>query len=336
MNILLTSAGRRSYLVSFFKEAINSSDRIYGADMSEFAPALVICHGAFKVPAVSEPSFIEDLKRIIIDAKIDLVFSLNDLELGSLALHRRSIESETGATVYVPPVDTNNICSDKLKTADFAESIGVAQPKTFLSPFCAEKALSSRALSFPLIVKPRWGSASTGLFIVNSSNELTLAYEACRGIIEKSHLAHLGIHDAVIIQEFIKGTEYGLDILYGKDEKFIGFTAKKKLIMRAGETDKAVTVNPKPFQKIVSKIALNLPHRGNLDCDFIERDNVYYLIELNPRFGGGYPFTHLAGANHVQMLINDYLGLPASKYSYSVNKCFAKYDSIVEVSSGIN
>jgi len=119
--------------------------------------------------------------------------------------------------------------------------------------------------------------------------------------------------------------------LYGKNQEYIGYTAKRKLAMRAGETDKAVSVDPTPFDEVIKKIATALPHRGNLDCDFLESDGRLYLLELNPRFGGGYPFTHLAGANHIQMLLDDYQGKPLDSYGYQVNKVFAKYDVLVEV-----
>ncbi|NWN81512.1 MAG: hypothetical protein HLX48_00750 [Halomonas sp.] len=104
--------------------------------------------------------------------------------------------------------------------------------------------------------------------------------------------------------------------------------------MRAGETDKAVTVAPELFQETVAKISSVLPHRGNLDCDFLERDGKFYLLEINPRFGGGYPFTHLAGANHVKMLLDDYQERALGEYSYAVGKGFAKYDTLVEVPIG--
>jgi len=101
--------------------------------------------------------------------------------------------------------------------------------------------------------------------------------------------------------------------------------------MRAGETDKAVTVSPDKFQDIVTMISNTLPHRGNLDCDFLELDGRLYLLEFNPRFGGGYPFTHMCGSNHVQMLVDDYHGKVLKEYGYSVGKGFAKCDTLVEV-----
>lgn len=330
-NILLTCVGRRHYLASYFHSELEGKGNVVGADMSLSAPALHTCDLTYKVPGVFEGDYLATLKEVMIKEKIDMVFSLNDLEVGLLSENRDVIEQETGAIVYVPPIETLNICADKWLTYRFALDIGIDAPATFLDPVDAEAAVAAGEVSFPLIVKPRWGSASIGLFMVSSSEELSTGFKQCRQAVSKSALAALGAESSVIIQEVIQGPEYGVDLLYGKDQNFIGFAAKKKLAMRAGETDKAVTVAPELFNELVAKIAAVLPHRGNLDCDFLERGGRFYLLEFNPRFGGGYPFTHLAGANHVQMLIDDYQGKPLGPYGYRVGKGFAKCDTLVEV-----
>ncbi|WP_172117015.1 ATP-grasp domain-containing protein [Halomonas hibernica] len=335
MNILLTCAGRRHYLATYFQKALSNSGRVVGTDMDLSAPALEACDAAYKVPGVFADSYLDTLKEVIIKEKIDMVFSLNDLEIGLLAENRELIEQETGATVYVPPVETLEVCADKWRTYQFAREIGIHTPATYLSIDDATSAINAGDVRFPLIVKPRWGSASIGLFIIDSVTDLVAGFEACQRAVAKSALVALGAESTVIIQEVIEGPEYGVDVLYGKNERFIGFAAKKKLAMRAGETDKAVTVAPETFAAIVAKIASTLPHRGNLDCDFLERDGKFYLLEFNPRFGGGYPFTHLAGANHVQMLLDDYQGVALGDYGYEVGKGFAKCDTLVEVPAQI-
>ena len=331
MNVLLSCAGRRHYLATYFSQGLGSAGWVIGTDMSLSAPALHACHVAVKVPGVFANNYLSSLIEVIRNKKINMMFSLNDLEVGLLSENRMQIEQETGVTLYVPPTETLNICADKWQTYRFARDIGINTPATFLHPEDAEAAVAAGEVSFPLIVKPRWGSASIGLFIVHSSEELEAGFQQCRQAVSKSALAVLGSESSVIIQEVIQGPEYGVDLLYGKNQNFLGFTAKKKLAMRAGETDKAVTVAPELFAELVAKIAAVLPHRGNLDCDFLERDGQFYLLEFNPRFGGGYPFTHLAGANHVQMLIDDYQGRPLAPYGYQVGKAFAKCDTLVEV-----
>lgn len=331
ISVLLTCAGRRHYLATYFKQALGCSGRVVGTDMGLSAPALQACDVARQVPGVFEPNYLEALKAVILEENVNMVFSLNDLEIGLLAENRAALEAQTGATLYVPPVSSLEVCADKWRTFEFARTIGVAAPETFLTVAAALEALERGRVQFPLIIKPRWGSASIGLYIVGSPDDLDSSFEACRRAVASSALSSLGAEESVIIQEMIQGPEYGVDILYGRQENYIGFTAKKKLAMRAGETDKAVTVDAEPFREIVARIAGALPHRGNLDCDFLERDGKYYLLEFNPRFGGGYPFTHLAGADHVRMLLDDYQGLPLTPYGYQVGKAFAKCDTLVEV-----
>lgn len=331
MNVLLTCAGRRHYLASYFKNELTGYGKVVGTDMDLSAPALQACDIAKKVPGVFSENYLNVLKEIVIQEKINMVFSLNDLEIGLLSENREEFEKETGATLYVPPLETLKVCADKWFTYRFAKEADIDTPATFLNIEDTKTALTTGEISFPLIIKPRWGSASIGLFIVDSTDELMESFIQCQRAVSKSMLAALGSENAVIIQELIQGSEYGVDLLYGKNENFIGFTAKKKLAMRAGETDKAVTVDPELFNALVAKISNRLPHRGNLDCDFLERNGKFYLLEFNPRFGGGYPFTHLAGANHVQMLINDYQDLPLPSYEYKIGQGFAKCDTLVQV-----
>lgn len=330
-NILLTCAGRRHYLAQYFHEELKGRGKVVGTDMDLTAPALVACDEVVQVPAVSAPNYLDSLLDAIKQHEINLIFSLNDLEVGLLSANRDFIYKETGALVYVPPQETLRVCLDKWATFQFASAHGISAPQSWLSVSDALHSIEQAEASFPLMVKPRWGSASIGLFKVDDADSLENAFTICTEAINSSALANLGQQDAVIIQEFIEGPEYGVDVLFNKSQELIGFTAKRKLAMRAGETDKSVTVDRAPFEQSVSVIARQLPHRGNMDCDFIERDGELYLLELNPRFGGGYPFTHLAGANHVRMLIDDYLGQPIGIYSYKTNLAFAKCDFLVEV-----
>lgn len=331
MNILLSCAGRRHYLATYFRDSLAGKGHVVGTDMDLTAPALAVCDRRRQLPASSAPDYLERLIAVICEEKVSLVFSLNDLELDLLSRNREIIEAKTGATLYVPPLETVNVSSDKWRTFTFAREMGIPAPASFLDAAEALAAIRRREIAYPLIVKPRWGSASIGLFRVSDEDELHSAVSSCRGAVAQSALAQFGLEQAVIIQELLGGPEYGVDVLYGRDARHIGFTAKRKLAMRAGETDKAVTVDPDKFRNAVEAIARNLPHRGNLDCDFLERDGMVYLLEMNPRFGGGYPFTHLAGANHVAMLLADCEGKSLPPYRYKVGRAFAKYDMLTEV-----
>lgn len=330
-NVLLSCAGRRVYLVDYFRAALAGSGRVIGTDMSLTAPAMAACDVARQVPACAAPDYLDRLKQAIRAEKADLVFSLNDLELELLAGHRDAIEAETGAVLYVPSVETAAIGADKWRSFLFAREHGIGAPPTFLRLDDALAALARGELRLPVMVKPRWGSASIGLARVETAAELPAAIEACRAAIARSILAATGLEDAVIVQQCLEGPEYGVDILFGRHGDLLGFAAKRKLAMRAGETDKAVTVAPERFAPMVDALARHLSHRGNLDCDFMEHEGALHLIELNTRFGGGYPFTQLAGADHVGRLLAEFEGRPMPPYRYEVGRAFAKYDMLVEV-----
>ena len=112
-----------------------------------------------------------------------------------------------------------------------------------------------------------------------------------------------------------------------------GVSVKQKLSMRAGETDKAITVDNAKLREIGSIIGNGLKHIGNLDCDVLERDGEYYVLELNPRFGGGYPFSHEAGVNIPKAIVAWSQGkdVPDSEFVPEYGKKFSKCDILLNV-----
>lgn len=330
MNVMITCAGRRHYLVEYIKNFVGAGI-VVGVDMSSNAPALAACDKAYITPAVSDEAYVDVLIEICKAEKIDFVFSVSDLELMRLAGERSRFLEVAGSVLVVSAPDVIAICGDKYKTYQFAVACGIPSPCTYISLDQVKDAIKQRAISYPLIVKPRWGSASIGLFVVNDEVELEKGFSLCREAIAQSLLANLcDLSDSVIVQQYLKGQEYGVDVLNSLSGDFIGFAAKKKLAMRSGETDKATTVSPIPFSEAVEKISFGLKHIGNLDCDFIEMDGVYYLIEMNARFGGGYPFTHESGANHIALLLGS-SGF-SKPYSYAIGRTFSKCDHLVDLS----
>src|SRR5690554_4759352 len=199
LNVLLTCAGRRHYLATYFNQALSQSGRVVGTDMDLSAPALQACDVARQVPGVFDPGYLDALKKVILEENIHMVFSLNDLEVGLLAENRAVLEQETGATFYVPPVQTLEVWADKWRTFEFARKIGVAAPETFLTVAAALEALERGRVQFPLIIEPRSGSASIGLHIVASLDDLDSSFEACRKAVASSALSSLGVEESVII-----------------------------------------------------------------------------------------------------------------------------------------
>lgn len=334
MNILFTCAGRRTYLLKYFKENLSPNDKIVATDMQLSAPALQVADVKIQVPAVYDPEYVSITLRICKEHKIDALFSLNDLELPILA-ENKSLFEKNGVKVIISDPKVIDIAFDKYKTALWVESLGLNAPKTYIRLEDCKKALEKGEIQFPLFMKPRWGSGSIGLESIADMEELNIYYHLLMKKIKKTILATASVGDEyIMIQEKLTGNEYGLDIMNDLEGKNVGVSVKQKLAMRAGETDKAVTVDSEELREIGRKIGQALGHIGNLDVDIMQRaDGTNCVLELNPRFGGGFPFSYEAGVNlplalikwikgeevNTQMLIPEY------------GRMFSKNDYLMEI-----
>jgi len=267
MNILLTCAGRRNYLLNFFKEELKGEGLVIAADMQMSAPAMAVADKKFIVQAVYAEGYIDSLLNICAENKVNALISLNDLELPLLSARKEDFE-QIGTKVIVADISAIDIAFEKKKTVEFANFIGVKTPKTFTNFNEAAVALEEGDLSFPLVVKPRWGSASIGLEFPTNQEELELAYRLLSLRLSRTMLAEASKSDfenAILIQEKIDGIEYGVDILNDFDGRTRQVYVKEKLAMRAGETDKSALRNKPEIEEIGFKIGNALKHIENLD-----------------------------------------------------------------------
>lgn len=332
-NILFTCAGRRTYLLKYFKEQLGKDGVIVGTDMQLTAPALSVADFKEKVPAVYDPEYINTTLEICRKYDIDAIISLNDLELPILSENRKRFEDE-GIRVIVSDPSVIDICFDKYQTAKFVESIGLKSPKTFINLEDAKNALRDGLLNFPLVLKPRWGSGSIGIEFVSNEEELDETYDSLLKKVKKSILATASEgSEYILIQQKINGQEYGLDVMNDLSGNNRGVSVKKKLAMRAGETDKAETVENAEILSIGKRLGEHLKHVGNLDVDVFEEKGVYYVLELNPRFGGGFPFSYEAGVNFPKAIIEWLKGndIDPKTLIPVYGKIFAKCDYLVQV-----
>ena len=334
MNILFTCAGRRTYLLKYFKENLSEGDKIVATDMQLSAPALQVADVKIQVPAVYDPEYVNITLRICEEQKIDALFSLNDLELPILAENKARFEA-IGVKVVVSDPKVIDIAFDKYKTAQWVESLGLTAPKTYVRLEDCKKALAAGEIDFPLFMKPRWGSGSIGLESIADMEELDIYYGLLMKKIKKTILATASVGDEyIMIQEKLTGSEFGLDIMNDLDGNNIGVSVKQKLAMRAGETDKAVTVDLPEVREMGRKIGEALGHIGNLDVDIMQRvDGAYCVLELNPRFGGGFPFSYEAGVNFPKALIQMIKGESVDPQMLvpDYGRMFSKNDYLMEI-----
>lgn len=334
MNILFTCAGRRTYLLKYFKENLAEGDKIVATDMQLTAPALQAADTKVQVPAVYAPQYIDINLDICKKYNINALMSLNDLELPILAENKAKLEA-LGLKVIVSDPKVIDICFDKYKTAQWIESIGLNAPKTYVRLADAKAALAKGEISFPLFMKPRWGSGSIGLETIDDMEELDIYYYILMKKIKKTILATASVGDEyIMIQEKLTGKEFGIDVMNDLEGNNVGVSVKQKLAMRAGETDKAITVDLPEVRKMGRLIGEKLHHIGNLDMDIMQRANGdYCVLELNPRFGGGFPFSYEAGVNFPKAIIEWLRGnmVDVSILQPQYGRMFAKNDYLVEI-----
>ena len=287
MNIIITNVGRRGYLADYFKCIPGFNGKVYTSDCDRTASGLYGKNDGFFIlpkPVDDEERYVKELIRVCEENKIQAVIPVIDPEIYILSKYRDRFKSR-GITVVVSDNRVLEICFDKLKMNKFLEKIGVAFPKTFVSVEEFQSALEKGDIRFPVIIKPILGSGSVDTFFVDDMDKI-----------------HALFKEGMVIQEKLVGTEYGTDTFNSFDGTPLRCVIKRKISMRSGETDKSISVHSEAIQNVLLRVAEKLGHIGNLDCDIIESDGREYVIDMNPRFGGGYPATHSIGVNLVELL----------------------------------
>ena len=280
MNILIASAGRRTKLVEYFMNEFNQDGQVVVTDCDYLAPTMHIGAKSYIVPKINDEKYIDELLKICKLEKIDAILSLIDPELSILANNSKYFD-EIGVKVLVSDFDTTELCFDKMAMFDFLEENNFRCAKTYcdLDKFKIDTELEK--VKFPVFVKPRTGSASLGINKVTNMKHLELLLE---------------LGEDLIIQEFLHGQEYGVDVytdFLSKD--IISIFAKKKVRMRSGETDKAVSFKDEKLFDLIYEFVKKLGTVGTVDIDVFEVDGEYYISEVNPRFGGGHLIAYEIG-----------------------------------------
>lgn len=306
MNVLFTSVGRRSYLVKYFKEALNGSGKIHVANSSEISPAFQVADASVVTPLIYDIEYISFLKQYCKEHQIDAIISLFDIDLPILAEHKKEFE-DMGVQVVVSDKIVVDICNDKWKTYQFLRDNGFKTPKSYLDIEQVLSDIEKGLMNYPVILKPRWGMGSLSVMQADNEVELKVFYEKIYREIQNSYLkyeAQESLENCILIQEKLNGQEYGLDVINNLAGEYQNTIVKRKNAMRSGETDCAETVYFEEAEILGKTLSEKMKHISNLDVDIFRVDNELYVLEINARFGGGYPFSHLAGVNLPAALID--------------------------------
>jgi carbamoyl-phosphate synthase large subunit len=311
LNILLTSVGRRNYMVEYFKEALKPyNGKVYAMNSDLDASALWLADEYVKAPLIYDSTY----KVILLDfcktKNIQLVISLFDIELPVLSKLKSEFQDH-GISIVVGDEWLTAMANDKWKTQEFLRQYEFETVSSYLSvdEFISdnEKGYSK----YPVYVKPRWGMGSISVFKADDEEELRFFFKKVKKEIEQTYLKYESgsapVH-SVLIQEVLPGIEYGLDVINNLRGWYQTTIVKKKLAMRSGETDGAITVQEPMLMKIGEQLGTICKHPANMDVDVFFDGKKAYILEINPRFGGGYPFSHAAGVMLPEAIVKWYYG----------------------------
>lgn len=293
MNVLVTSAGRRSSLVVAFREAVAPDGRVVTTDVVPHSAGLLAGDVRRVVPPPDDPRFVDAIEGIVRELGVRLVVPTLDRDLAPLAAARDRL-ARSGAVALTPDPAGVALAADKWALGRALASDGIAVPDAWLDPEAAVAALAGGRVRFPLVVKPRHGHGGIDVHVVHDAGTLRAA---------ATLVAATG--DDPLVEARIVGIEHGVDVLHDLEGRPLQVVVKRKLAMHGGETLAAVTVDAPAVAETALAVSALVRPRGGLDLDVIVTpDGRVVVLDANPRFGGGHPFTRAAGADFPGALVD--------------------------------
>ena len=304
MNILLNSVGRRAYLVKYFKD-VEGVNEVHVSNSDDLSVAFKYADKSVVSPLIYDKAYIPFLLDYCQENKIDILISLFDIDLPVLARNKEKF-AQIGTRVIVSSPELTDMCNDKWKTYLYLKENGFNVPQTHLNLQSTLAAITKGELHYPIIVKPRFGCGSISMSVAEDEESLRYLADQTTRAVNRSYLKYesAGEEDKIIFQECLQGQEYGADVINDLDGRFVNTVIKKKVAMRAGETDIAELCDQHEIVATAKKLGNLTGHIANLDCDLFLVDGKAYVLELNARFGGGYPFSHMGGCNLPRAIVS--------------------------------
>lgn len=310
-NFLISSAGRRGALVQIL-QAIARADggTVTAIDVSPLSSAGHLADHFEIVPRVDSDAFVDAVLDTCVRREIDVVIPTIDPEIAIYA-HDRKRFTDFGIDVWVPSVECAQLGFDKWAFHEWLVGQGLPTVET-------HEAFDARwkGIVGPVVAKPRYGSSSVGVIFHRTVDGFSS-----------------GLPADYLVQPAATGLEMTVDFAM-KDGQFLGAVPRQRLETRSGEVSKSVTMHIPEAEGIVERIAMSLPGMygiGNVQLFFDEASGGVTVIELNPRFGGGYPLTHAAGADFVTAMLADAPDGSRSAATWDHGVTMLRYDDAVFV-----
>jgi carbamoyl-phosphate synthase large subunit len=285
VNILITAASRRVALIRSFTNALEKmkiKGNVIASDVDHLSAGLAFCRKHVIVPLSTSPDYITEIKKVCVNEDISLIIPTIDEELPLFGKYKPEFE-ELGVRILVSDEETGNICNDKYLTYNFLKKHGFPIAETWLP---AEIRNSNPV--FPLFIKPRFGRGAIDAYPVRNRKELNF---------------FLDYVENPVVQKFLTGDEYTIDVLADFEGNIISVVPRQRLVIRAGVSDRGRMRNIPELIEVSKKIAeaLNLVGPANLQCK-IDRGKITFF-EINPRFSGAIQLTIRSGADFPRMIV---------------------------------
>ncbi|ANX00207.1 carbamoyl phosphate synthase [Thermoclostridium stercorarium subsp. leptospartum DSM 9219] len=316
INILVLSCGIRNKIIQYFKKELNGNGIVIAADCSELAPALYEADRHFIVPKIHDEKYLDKILKICKENNVKGILSLIDPELSTLAKHKNEFLS-IGVLPIISEFNQVELCFNKYFMYKFLIKNNFKTPKSYINKEEFYRDVKEGIINYPVFVKPITGSASFNINKVYCKEEVEILFKR---------------YNNLMIQEFMDGEEYGADVYVDmiSGETVTIFT-KRKIKMRAGETDKSISVKNGNLFDLLQQFVKKAGFRGVIDIDIFKVNDEYYISEVNPRFGGGYPHAYECGVNIPKMIINNIMGKvnDVNIGNYEENIYMMKYNEVM-------
>lgn len=313
INVLILSAGRRVELIERFrraKEQLNIDGTIVAVDISASAPAVHFADTYYLIPRIDAPDYIDAVIDVCRRERISLIVPTIDTELLKLSDYREQIESLTGAKLLLSRPEVIRICRDKNNTQAFFTRNGFGVPHQL-----TQREIAQGDYSFPLFIKPKDGSSSINAFKVENEEQLEFFLRYVK---------------EPMVQEFMVGTEYSVDVFCDFDSRPITIVPRVRVAVRGGEIAKGIVQKDRDIINDVTRLLDVLKPIGPITVQCMKTDRGVQYIEINPRFGGGAPMSIDAGAdscaNLYRLLSGEQL---CYNEDYADGRMFVRFDSSI-------
>ena len=314
MNILFLAPAWKASLIKAFQEARKSKKlnvRLIAADSDALSSSIYFADRFHIVPMFYSSDFNFHFLDLCKKEKITAIVPLSNKAIAALENLRPDLKN-MGVLPVISSTETIHICLNKWETYRFCRNHSIPVPETVLY----DMENYDIPIEFPLFLKKRMGEGSNNTYLIKT----------------KEQLKALQLDEEYIIQKYIEGTEYTIDVLSSFGGEPLSVVPRERLAVRGGEVLKGKTVhNPELIQwgvDIASKLKICGP--ANIQC-IKDRHGIYFFTDINNRFGSGAVLSFAAGAHHPEMLIELIKGKKVKKTmgEFEKNLFMLRYDEAV-------